>query len=143
MREIKFRAWDKKKNRMIYQREMTGEDMDENEHDFIKTFIKIDDKKFFEVSTSCIYDDNCGEFFSEIKAGNVMQFTGLKDKNGKEIFEGDIVIHETLRTEGGKYVILYENGLHNVPVENIAVVKVKGNIYENPELMNGTGGSVL
>ena len=79
----------------------------------------------------------------------IMQYTGLKDKNGKEIYEGDIVgygdnypCEVKYNSECCQYdFIEYGNdrGIRYHDAQSYTVPwEVIGNIYENPELVNGT-----
>ena len=124
MREIKFRAWIKE-----------VDEIREVEYiNFWKKMISFPNKFCKEYYLNADFD--------EIE---LMQYTGLKDKNNKEIYEGDIV---KLRAnhgigvvkyydEWGAFVIEYIKPrplavLGNYYKENIEIL---GNIYENPELL--------
>lgn len=76
------------------------------------------------------------------------QFTGLLDKQGVEIYEGDILYGvngsiNCLPWKWGNYMVKYEKGNHNVPLDwgshenhdSTHWFEVIGNIYENPELL--------
>ena len=76
------------------------------------------------------------------KTGVLMQYIGMKDKNGKEIWEGDIIRHdneyddvETSPIEFeqvGFWPTSFDNEYGWPPEDEIEVI---GNIYENPELL--------
>jgi len=77
---------------------------------------------------------------SPIIAGTLMQYTGLKDKNGVDIYEGDILGFERYNDFKKEYVHHFEVTWDN---ENAGwtqfspkhIVAIIGNIYENPELL--------
>ena len=113
-RIIKFRAWDIDEEEIIY-----GIDKIKEKYDGIELIDEL------------LNPQNAG--IMEIK---IMQFTGLKDKNKKEIYEGDIIdshrygIFEVEWRHDGFHPFNMPN---NVPNENDC--EVIGNIYENPELL--------
>ena len=127
-REIKFRAWLKEENKMVNVETM----------DFTDKSMQYLEKN--EIIDAYLLRTT---FLEDIE---LMQYTGIKDKNDVEIYEGDIIIckygpeimmevkwvDEGFRTLG-KY-----NGDNYVGyVKNSA--EVIGNIYENPELLGGGG----
>lgn len=87
-----------------------------------------------------------GELRAKNESEKIMQFTGLLDKNGKEIYEGDIVTFSDA-IENKKVVIEYiapsfRYTVHGGKVDGItfdligwSTWEIIGNIYENPELL--------
>ncbi|HAA7222704.1 TPA_asm: hypothetical protein GHE25_06275 [Listeria monocytogenes] len=73
----------------------------------------------------------------------LMEYTGLKDKNGKKIFEGDICWEEhnecygVVKFEEGKFLYVWENIAEDL-WEVADSIEICGNIHENLELLEGT-----
>ena len=137
-RPIKFRAWEKWEKRMLYRGVFdinwyATEKNDENGCHTVRG-IKPEDKTELEL----------------------MQFTGLLDKNGKEIYEGDIILHTNEEADKSPSQILWNTYEGQWQTENIHAqrggqiadsewydwdtskidnIEVIGNIYENPELL--------
>ena len=87
-------------------------------------------------------------FWHEVIPETVGQYTGLTDKNGKKIFEGDIVEGADFTVEDGGYgVVSFDEGAFEVNGNNICGTfhenywgkefEVIGNIHDNPELFGG------
>jgi uncharacterized phage protein (TIGR01671 family) len=138
MREIKFRAWDKNKKIMspVWGIGWKGwQGIEESEINYV------------ELEDNGVYD------VSEIECV-LMQFTGMLDKNGKEIYDGDI-LKVYFHYDGDYFtkeqlcaVVFEEAEFYGKPFKNKGIqnsfyealnqkeiIEIIGNIHENPELL--------
>jgi uncharacterized phage protein (TIGR01671 family) len=131
-REIKFRVWDGKW--MWYPETVTPQGS--------RIYVTF----YYEERSIC-WDlfDKTGDRWASGKHHNIMQHAGLKDENGKEIYEGDVInfsFDGVLFIQCGTYV-KFEDGAFLVHKKNFSPllsdcksIEVVGNICENPKLLN-------
>ncbi|EAC5051991.1 hypothetical protein EPB48_13560 [Listeria monocytogenes] len=124
MREIEFRAFVKRKKEMF----------------------PVTDLRFNRYEKDAVGVSGCGDpyctmcddwyNFDDVL---LMQYTGLKDKNGKKLFEGDLCWDEhnecygVVKFEEGKFLYAWENIAEDLQ-EVADGIEICGNIHENPDL---------
>jgi uncharacterized phage protein (TIGR01671 family) len=124
MREIKFRAWNSDKNKMVYSSDLFQS----------RSIIFL---LRWEAIPGGMWKEQIADRFN----GELMQFTGMHDKNGKEIYFGDIVrgMNASMGHDENREVKPFKwygiSPFCETEYSSHAAVDVIGNIYENPDLL--------
>lgn len=137
MREIKFRAWEKELKEMIQVYDIQF--FNPNEINVDGIILQPRKEQPIIINTKSVW-----RLLDEVE---LMQFTGLYDKNGKEIYEGDIIIFDYEKEIAKPCKVFFhdcqwkcvsadekwgDNLNEFIPEEELEII---GNIYENPELL--------
>jgi uncharacterized phage protein (TIGR01671 family) len=126
-REIKFRAWDKENEEML------------------PNVVPIEDRCWIDIGM-------VGEHGELENEHVIMQFTGVKDSNGKDIYFGDVIdaiAEDEHKDQNGKKFVVWSKDLGVALADELdhdfglspawtgwADLRVRGNIYENPALLS-------
>ena len=119
MKVLKFRAWDETTQLMI--------------ENYVSGCDSYGELKITQFHDSAYSDKGCPDLILE-------QYTGLKDENGKEIYEGDIL--EIGNQFPSREAVFFEKGVFRTKTNALAVFNdtcsVVGNIHTTPELLEET-----
>ena len=177
MRKEKIPITGKKKSISIKDLERLGEALEEKQTILPKREMKfrawnealgkMEDNVFPISATEYYCIDTKYNSILKRRTGKVLQYTGLKDKNGKEIYEGDIIEFNTDGVvfrfpvewgeyDDGEYIgglecwMVGKTPLSSLIKDEVAIyapaffaddgVKVIGNVFENPELLDNNNG---
>jgi len=121
MSRFRFRAWNKNTKKMVCPHKLTPLALNQGCKDLAGVFLPFDESY------------------------TIMQSTGLKDKNGVEIFEGDVVRDDSGKAWSVKWTSsvccfdFLDSDSNTWAVSRNAVehMEVLGNVYNNPELLEG------
>ena len=130
MREIKFRAWNVDDEIMLYS-------------DFnAMGFYSLENAQEIAENTETVFMYHA---YTGDKDFVLLQYTGLKDMDEKEIYEGDILYFVPYDSHGNNRIVKYKDGQFigelirsgfSKPLKDVYEgMKVIGNIYQNPELL--------
>ncbi|MCG4285848.1 YopX family protein [Lacticaseibacillus paracasei] len=135
-REIKFRAWDKENECYLYDIQRA--------YDMLSGHVKYDDGE------NACYDEDCFGDFLDNERYVVEQFTGLKDKNVRSIYEGDIVHaydqepdrdEPDYRGSEATGIVEFHGSMFmlddDIVLDYPPILEVIGNIFEDKQLLEG------
>ncbi|WP_308858275.1 YopX family protein [Lacticaseibacillus paracasei] len=134
MREIKFRAWDKVHECYLYDVQYA--------YDTLSGCVKYEDGE------DADYDEECFAGFLNNDQYVVEQYTGLHDKNGRKIYEGDIVHaydqepnrdEPDYRGSEATGIVEFHGSMFmlddDIVLDYPPILEVIGNIFENTEML--------
>lgn len=131
MIDIKFRAWDKKTKKMRKVESIGFGTLSLHKEEY--PVINLKGRDCINNKDIIIHRDK-NQYY-------LMQYTGLKDINGVEIYEGDILVFPNGKTRGevfycdGSFQLRSEIDVDILSAYCLNKMQVIGNIYENPELL--------